>query len=141
MYEIDTSLARTMHDNLETQILKRCSDPIVVLVYLSSGKLIYGYTAEEVGKLIVSYFKNLYQEDDDESDQTGADQSPINESSLTFNERLTLLLKNSKKLPEATSDPKRRLKAVRSEIAVFKKTKVLSEHLEKFWRILGRLID
>ena len=141
MYEIDTSLARTMHDNLETQILKRYSDPIVVLVYLSSGKLIYGYTAEEVGKLIVSYFKNLYQEDDDESDQTGADQSPINESSLTFNERLTLLLKNSKKLPEATSDPKRRLKAVRSEIAVFKKTKVLGEHLEKFWRILGRLID
>ena len=47
-------------------MMKRSSQPALLLVYLKSGDLIDGFTVKEVHQMIVSYFERLYNEKDDE---------------------------------------------------------------------------
>ena len=104
-----------MKINLEKQLLKRCGLPSVLLVYLRSGCLIYGYKVEAVHRLILSYFRRLYKDETGEEydDDPEEEESVVStaEVKLSFKDKLDSILQKSKSRPDSAIGSSGKLKS------------------------------
>ena len=84
--------------------------------------------------MIVSYFERLYNEKDDEEiepdEQSQKSSRSSTDGSLDFSTKLRIIVENSKKTADVQTNPNSVLKVVKTELAVFNKTKLLGEKLK-----------